>query len=188
MPVSSTRGDDYKTGIRLWQAQQLHTSLKPSARTATRRMYTSRCQQRAAPTDPYKHILEQDSPDGMQTTIRALHSCGVQQTGPILAACCGHLLDDLDTEDDTDICEHCSMPFTTNNCASRQTQQMGSACGTGWQAAQMISSKVAWPYTKQTYSLQQQTANSISKTCMTRLRSYNQPHQTLRPPKTRCSV
>ena len=121
--ADTTRGDDYKTGIRLWQAQQLYTSLKPSARTATRRMYTSRCQQRAAPTDPYKHILEQDSPDGMQTTIRALHSCGVQQTGPILAACCGHLLDDLDTEDDTDICEHCSMPFTTNNCASRQTQQ-----------------------------------------------------------------
>ena len=121
---SQTAPDDIKSLLQQLVAQETYKSMKsPGHQTSSQCHTRTRRTQHAAKTDPYKHILAQDSPDSMQATLCALQTAGSHQTAPILAACCGHLLDDLNTEGDAGLCGHCNAPYSQDNCASKQAEQ-----------------------------------------------------------------
>ena len=121
---SQTAPEDIKSLLQQLVAQETCKSMKsPGHHTSSQCHTRTRRTQHAAKTDPYKHILAQDSPDSMQATLCALQTAESHQTAPILAACCGHILDDLNTEGDAGLCGHCNAPYSQDNCASKQTEQ-----------------------------------------------------------------
>jgi hypothetical protein len=63
--------------------------------------------------DPLKHILSQDAASSMRATVSALVVSTSKQASPLLAACCGHLLSDLEVDEEDGICAGCNQPFVT---------------------------------------------------------------------------
>ena len=102
--------------------RQLYNKLKPSAHTASRHKATRKVSQTQT-AYPYKHILAQDAAQSMQSMMHALQRCGAKQRAPILAACCGHLLDDMDQETCEDARNLCNRTFPEGDQVSHEGKQ-----------------------------------------------------------------
>ena len=64
--------------------------------------------------DPLAHVFAQNDSSSMTSTKKALQSCGSKTASPILAFCCGHLLDDLQVEEpanDEGVCCSCGHAY-----------------------------------------------------------------------------
>jgi hypothetical protein len=80
-------------------------------------------QHAATELDPLKHVLKQDGANSMDSTMQTLlYTDKACSRLPIIAACCGHLLDDLTGHEKpaSGWCNHCNKPVDSR-CKPRES-------------------------------------------------------------------
>ena len=105
------------------KAAEIFQTLTNTATSSHRHSTRRKGADSQAKADPYKHILMQDNEDSMRATVKALQAQGSDKCAPILAACCGHRIDDTCGVEDEDMCHRCNHPFTQDRYANRQAAQ-----------------------------------------------------------------